>query len=169
MDTVARPAVARGLMLLAGLLLLTVPVHAAPLTGIALETFPQRTATSLEASKGRPVLLNFWAPWCVPCRLEFPELEALQARLKSAGVEVIGVTAEADDKKIQRFVASTGVTFGIVVDPRGALHRAVNLEAMPTTVLLDADGRLVKTYLGYSPGRGLADMERDARTLAGSR
>ena len=116
-----------------------------------------------------PVLLDVWAPWCVPCREEFPELQSLQAKFAGGGLVVLGVTAEEDPKKIARFLDKVPVSFPILQDNASTLHQAVDVEVMPSTLLLDRHGRVVKTYTGFTRERGLTEMEHDIAALIGSK
>jgi peroxiredoxin len=133
---------------------------------IPLESLDGRAPTTLSAQAGRILLVNFWATWCVPCRQEFPELQALRAKLRETRMEVVGVTADPDEAKVRQFVQKTGVTFPILLDRASALHQALDLNAMPSTALVDPAGRIVKVYQGYSRARGLEEMEKDVRALA---
>jgi thiol-disulfide isomerase/thioredoxin len=136
---------------------------------IPLESLQAHKPTTLAAHGGRVLLVNFWATWCVPCRQEFPELQALQERLRETWLEVVGVTADEDEAKVRQFVQKSGVTFPILLDRASALHQALDLNVMPSTALVDATGRIVKIYRGYNRARGLEEMEKDVRALAEKR
>lgn len=105
--------------------------------------------TTLAASNGRVRLVNFWATWCVPCRQEMPELEAL-ARDRPGDVEVITIaTGRNSPDGIARFREEVGITaLPNALDPKGALARAMDVPGLPATVLLDRDGREVGRLLG---------------------
>ncbi len=145
------------------------PAFGADFGSIPLETLGSRVQTTLAARTGHVLLVNFWATWCVPCRQEFPELQALQERLRDTRLEVVGVTADGDEAKVRQFVQKTGVTFPILLDRGSALHQALDLAVMPSTALVDPSGRIVKVYRGYSRARGLEEMEMDVRALAEKR
>ncbi|MFT3973037.1 MAG: TlpA disulfide reductase family protein [Amaricoccus sp.] len=105
--------------------------------------------TTLAASNGRVRLVNFWATWCVPCRTEMPELEAL-ARDPPADVEVITIaTGRNTPDGIDRFRDEQGITaLPNALDPKGALARAMDVPGLPVTVILDRDGIEVGRLLG---------------------
>jgi len=105
--------------------------------------------TTLAASNGRIRLVNFWATWCVPCRQEMPELEAL-ARDRPGDVEVITIaTGRNSPDGIARFREEVGITaLPNALDPKGALARAMDVPGLPATVILDRDGREVGRLLG---------------------
>jgi peroxiredoxin len=111
-------------------------------------------ALSLAALRGHVVLLNFWAVACPPCRIEMPELESIHRRYVGRGLRVIGVT-EMDPSRDQalRSVAETGVTYPILLDPGARIGQLYALEAHPTTVILDARGRVRYVNVGYLRGK----------------
>jgi thiol-disulfide isomerase/thioredoxin len=78
--------------------------HAGDLQGLPMEAYPAKRHATLKDYAGHVLLVNFWAPWCVPCREEFPELQSLQTKYASGGLVVLGVTAEDDPKKIAHFL-----------------------------------------------------------------
>lgn len=106
---------------------------------------------SLAALKGRIVILNFWATYCIPCRKEMPDLAAIQNEFGALGVQVIGVnTDDAEDRnKVLQFVRETKVNFPIWVG--GSTEHMVRLglgAALPGTVVIGRDGRIAKIISG---------------------
>ena len=100
--------------------------------------------------RGKAVLLNLWATWCVPCRKEMPALDRLQARLGGPGFEVVALSI---DKKglpvVQAFYAELGLkALAIYVDDSGSAVRAVGALGIPTTLLIDAQGREIGRAVG---------------------
>jgi len=91
--------------------------------------------------RGKVVLLNFWATWCVPCRKEMPTIEALYQRYKDRGLEVLGMNLDkGSSPDVEAFVKEVGVTFHIVLDPAWATMRAYKVRGLPTTFLIDRAG-----------------------------
>lgn len=119
--------------------------------------------------KGKTVLVNFWATWCIPCRKEFPELDAIYKELKDQGLVILGVTADTDKKIIRKFLSKTPVSFPILIDASSEMHEAVNIEVMPSTILLDKNGKVAKTYLGFDRLAGLGKMKSDIVLLNGGK
>jgi thiol-disulfide isomerase/thioredoxin len=100
------------------------------------------TTTSLEALRGTPVVLNFWASSCVPCVTEMPALEQAHQRYGEA-VRFIGVDTAEGKAEGRSFVEAHPVTYPLAVDPLGADVKAFGGFGLPTTVLIDRDGTIV--------------------------
>jgi len=103
---------------------------------------------SLEALKGSVVVLDFWAPWCVPCRASFPALDALQSKYEKQGLRVLGLTLDANDDAIVAFLTAVPVGFTILRDASGQAGEVFNVVAMPTTFVLDRQGRVAARFEG---------------------
>ena len=103
---------------------------------------------SLESLRGRVVLLDFWAPWCIPCRKSFPFLQTLQDRHADEGLSVVGLTLDGDRQAVREFLDETSVTFPIVTDPSEKSGEAFGVVAMPTTLLIDRAGQVVARFEG---------------------
>lgn len=127
---------------------------AAPLAAVAGES-PTLTLHrmdgrpfSLQSLKGKVVVLDFWASWCVPCRTSFPFFDALQRKDAARGLDVVGLTLEESDESIAAFLDAIPVDFSIVRDPSGKAGEAFGVVAMPTTFLIDRDGRVAARFEG---------------------
>jgi thiol-disulfide isomerase/thioredoxin len=123
----------------------------------------------LTGYRGRIVVLNFWATWCLPCREEMPALADLQARYADRGVQVIG--ASTDDpgrvKAVRRAARDLGVNFPIWLDATTDDMRRLGLGgALPATAFVDRDGRIAARILGPA---GPADLEERIEWLLGDR
>jgi thiol-disulfide isomerase/thioredoxin len=96
--------------------------------------------TNLTSLTGRPVVLNFWATWCVPCRAEFPAIEAkFQEYKDSHQLVIVGINAQSDagPAAAQQFVNQMGATFPIWLDVAGKAEVAYRVQALPTTIFID--------------------------------
>ena len=103
----------------------------------------------LSELRGKVVLLNFWATWCVPCRTEMPTIEALYQRYKSQGLEVLAVNLDVlSTAGVEAFVKEVAVTFPILLDPSWSAARAYRVFGLPTTYLIDRTGNLVAREAG---------------------
>ncbi len=104
-----------------------------------------------EFSKGKPVLINFWATWCGPCVREIPDLISLNEEYAAKGALIIGISADRDDKVlslVSGFVKEHHVNYQIVID-NGFLEEAFGgLQGYPTTFYVNKDGKIVKKLIG---------------------
>lgn len=96
---------------------------------------------SLAALRGTPLLLNFWASWCEPCRAEMPSLELLEARYAAAGLKVLTINFRETDGTVRRFVEQTGLSLTVLRDRDGGTAQAYGVRVFPTTVAIDHSGR----------------------------
>lgn len=106
----------------------------------------------LAEARGQVVMLNFWATWCGPCRIEMPLLEALHQRYSSAGFVLYGVNVEDDSAGAQKLIKTLGVTFPILFDTESKASSLYNVDSMPTTVLIDKKGEIRYVHRGYKAG-----------------
>lgn len=106
---------------------------------------------ALSQWQGKPLLVNFWAPWCAPCVREMPELDALAKEMKAKQVNVIGIGIDSP-ANIAAFAGRLKISYPLYVAGMGGtdLAREFGNEAggLPYTVLIGADGQVKKTYLG---------------------
>ena len=102
---------------------------------------------SLSQFRGRPVVLNFWASWCVPCRREMPAFEAAHRRLGSR-VVFLGVNHQDALRAALKFLTETGVTYPSGYDPDGGVARKYGLFGLPTTIFVSPDGKVVARRTG---------------------
>ena len=112
-----------------------------PVPDFTLRTFTG-TQVSISTLKGRPVIINFWASWCPPCRQEMPLLIAVYEAHREAGLEVVAVnlTDQEYSKDIRNFVAEFRMPFTIALDAKGKTWSRYGLIALPTTVFVGSDG-----------------------------
>ena len=108
------------------------------------------TQVSLSDLKGRVVLVNFWATWCPPCRQEMPGIERAWSTLRSEGLEVLAVNVSESRDTVRGFLAETGLAedFRLVLDPGGAAMKAMEVRGLPTTIIVDKEGRSVYSAMG---------------------
>ena len=88
------------------------------------------------------VLVNFWAPWCLPCRKEMPSMARLADRLAGRPFTLLGVNVGETPEEIRAFLKQVPVNFPIVLDSEGASLKAWNVFAFPTSYVLDKQGRI---------------------------
>ena len=106
--------------------------------------------------KKGPVLLDFWATWCKPCLGAIPELEAIHEEYAPRGLTVLGVSLDGPRNyaKLRPFAARLGITYPLAIDEEGLMQQRYQVRAMPTTILIDTAGVVVKVTQGYRPGDG---------------
>jgi thiol-disulfide isomerase/thioredoxin len=134
-----------------------------PAPDFKLKEFAGKDLT-LEASRGKVVLLNFWATWCGPCRAEIPELVALQNRYKD-GLQIIGLVVDDDDEnEIRKVIASEGINYPVALADPETRFAYGGIAALPTVFVINAEGRVVQKHVGlFDP----ALYETEVRALLG--
>jgi peroxiredoxin len=106
----------------------------------------------LAEQRGRVVMVNFWATWCGPCRQEMPQLDRLYQKYKSSGFVLLGVNVDEDVLKATDVAAKLGVSFPVLLDTDKAVSKLYDLSTMPSTVLIDRDGKVRYVHRGYLTG-----------------
>lgn len=106
----------------------------------------------LAEQRGKVVMLNFWASWCGPCRKEMPLLDAMAQRYGEAGFVLYGVNVEEDNTDAKKLIKELGVTFPILYDTESKASSLYNVDAMPTTVVIDKKGQIRYVNRGYKAG-----------------
>ena len=101
--------------------------------------------TSLDALRGKVVVLNFWATWCAPCVHELPSLDRLAAHFKGRPLALVALNEDRGGAAVAApFLARLGLpNLALYIDPKGAVQRALGVASLPTTIIFDARGRLV--------------------------
>ena len=119
---------------------------------------------STAALRGKVVLVNFWATWCPPCREEIPDLVALQEKYRDQ-LQIIGISQDSGSiEEVRRFVADHRVNYPTVMSTPEIEARFPGVYALPTTFVLDRDGRLAQKHIGLL---NAAVTETETRSLAG--
>ncbi|MGB5260085.1 MAG: TlpA disulfide reductase family protein [Gammaproteobacteria bacterium] len=106
----------------------------------------------LSEHRGEVVLINFWASWCGPCRQEMPLLSELHNKYKALGFTVLGVNVEQDSSEAKKLLKQMPVTFPVLFDNDSVVSKQYDVVAMPSTVLVDRNGKMRFLHKGYKPG-----------------
>ncbi len=110
-------------------------------------------AFDLTEFKGKVVVLDFWASWCVPCRRSFPWMNSMQERYGDDGLVIIGVNMDSDPAEATAFLQEFPADFQIINDPDGELAREHDVIAMPSSYVFDRSGVLLTRHLGFKVKR----------------
>lgn len=99
--------------------------------------------------KGHVTLVNIWATWCVPCKVEMPSMQQLYDSLSPLGFRIAAVSIDQDDPKaVKEFTDQLGITFDILQDRKGEIQQAYQTTGVPESFILDQDGIIMKRVIG---------------------
>ena len=137
------------------------PRSAQPAPAMLAQDLAGQTRT-LADYRGKVVLLNFWASWCPPCRREMPSLERLRLAMQGRPLEIVALASAETSEDVRDFLASLKLGFPILLDPEGLNTRRWKVYALPTTFLLDGEGRVRYALKGgaeWDEGEALGAIE----------
>lgn len=126
-----------------------IPLRVASLSG---------QAASIAAS-GRPQIINVFATWCVPCRMEMPAFAAMAARVQRRGVEVIGIDQQEDAGPVSQFAKEFALTFPVYIDRSGVAHDVLGAHMIPATIYIDARGIVRWQHFGPLTGQDWNELK----------
>lgn len=106
----------------------------------------------LAEQRGRVVMINFWATWCGPCRQEMPQLSKLYDKYRGSGFVLMGVNVDDDVRNATEVATKLAVSFPVLLDTDKAVSKLYDLSTMPSTVLIDRDGKVRYLHRGYLAG-----------------
>ena len=117
-------------------------------------TLKSRSGKNIKLSelRGQVVMLNFWASWCGPCRKEMPLLEKIHKKYKRLGFTLLGINVEENSSAAKKYLRDVKVSFPILFDRTNKTSKLYNVNAMPTTILIDRNGNKRFLHKGYKPG-----------------
>ena len=98
--------------------------------------------------RGQGVFVNFWGTWCKPCEKEFPLMEKQYQNFKDQGVQILAVNIAQSDYEVKQYAEQKNLTFPIVIDKNKSVMEAYNIRPLPTTMLINPDGDIVKIITG---------------------
>lgn len=109
----------------------------------------QAADLDLAAHKGQVVYVDFWASWCGPCRQSFPWMKAMHEKYGKGGLVIIAVNVDQERKLADAFLAEFNPAFTVLFDDKGALARQFKVQTMPSSYLLDRQGKPRFRHLGF--------------------
>jgi thiol-disulfide isomerase/thioredoxin len=122
---------------------------------------------SLADYKGQVVLLNVWATWCAPCRVEMPSIEHLYQELGPQGLKVVAISIdEAGPDVVREFVRERGLSFEILLNPSRTIERIYQTTGVPESFVLNRDGVIVKKVIGATEWDSAVNRDLIRRLLA---
>jgi len=124
-------------------------------------------SVTLDKYKGQVVLVNIWATWCEPCRVEMPAMERLQDSLAGSGLKIVAVSIdEAEPSVVRAFRREMGLTFEILQDRTRAIERVYQTTGVPESFVLNREGRIVKKVIGAHAWDSPDNLQLFRRLLA---
>jgi cytochrome c biogenesis protein CcmG, thiol:disulfide interchange protein DsbE len=124
------------------------PPVGSPAPGFTLPRLDGPGSVSLASLRGHPVVLNFWASWCIPCKSEARVLEQDWQRYKGAGVDFVGVDYHDLSSDARTFVSAHGLTFPMLDDGPGSVTGSYGISQVPETYVVNASGKIVAHLAG---------------------
>ena len=104
---------------------------------------------SLHQFRGKHLLINFWATWCGPCKIEMPSLEQLYRQFKSERFDMLGISNDMFGKRVVKpYVLAKKITFPMLLDQRMTVSRQYGIVSLPTTILIDPQGIIIGVLQG---------------------
>lgn len=137
------------------------PLVGRPAPAFALPPVGGGSLVRLESLRGKPVVINFWATWCVPCFEEHAALNAAARGLRD--VQFLGVIYEDEEPRTEAFLKEKGNAYPSLMDPEGRTAIAYGVFGVPETFFIDAEGRIVEKYVGPLQRSTIAELVARAR------
>jgi len=105
---------------------------------------------SLADYKGNVIMVNFWATWCGPCKREIPDFVELQKTYGGKGLKIVGIALD-DPSEVNAFVKNERLNYDVLIGTDEVAMRYGNIRSIPTTFLVDREGKIVSSYVGLQP------------------
>jgi thiol-disulfide isomerase/thioredoxin len=118
-----------------------------PAPDFKLDTLDGRTVV-LSRLQGTPVLVNFWATWCGPCRSEMPFLQLTHQNWPADKLVLLAVDVAENSSQVSQFMASAGFSFTVLLDRQAAVAQSYNVTGIPTTIFIDKEGVIQDIHVG---------------------
>jgi peroxiredoxin len=135
---------------------------------LEFETTDNEQMSLGELSAKGPVLINFWATWCQPCKAEIKHLKTIYDKYQDIGLTIVGINQDSPKSlaKVNAFIASQKINYPIVLDPNNQIFQKFNGQVMPYSLLIDGNQEIVFKHTGYLPGDE-KKLEEEIKKLLG--
>lgn len=100
-------------------------------------------------ARGKVLYVDFWASWCVPCRQSFPWMNEMQAKYAARGLQLVAINVDARRADADRFLSQVEAKVAIAFDGNGDTPKRFGVKGMPSSYLIDGEGRLIKSHSGF--------------------
>ena len=128
-----------------------------------LSTF--QLSGELPDTKGKVILLDFWASWCAPCKASFPAMDELYLEYKDRGFVILAVSVDNTEKAYKKFATTSKVSFPLILDKEKKLVSTAEIEAMPTSFLIDKSGVIRSVHKGYQGKKTINNYREEIEAL----
>lgn len=126
-------------------------------SGFIATTYTGKKVSYSNDYAGKPLLINFSGTWCGPCKIEYPELQDLYEN-HSDEISLLVISSGDSLEIVQDFYPANSYTFDVVPDPTGEIADLYGISGFPTSLLIDAEGRIVDTHVGATTVQGIFQM-----------
>ncbi len=109
------------------------------------------SALDLSSAKGKVVYIDFWASWCAPCKASFPYMNGLKRQYPESDFQIILVNLDQNRKQADRFLSRVQAPVSSIYDPKGTIAQQYNVATMPTSILIDRQGKVRYVHKGFHP------------------
>jgi thiol-disulfide isomerase/thioredoxin len=117
-----------------------------------------RGTVDSDSLRGHVVLVDFWASWCGPCEQSFPWLRAMDARFAGKGLRIVAINLDKKHEAAEGFLQRHVAPFTVAFDPLGKTAEAFQVPGMPTSFLIDPEGKILYSHVGFDPKK-TGDLE----------
>ena len=118
-------------------------------------SLPNDSTLQLSDLRGSVVLVNYWASWCAPCRVEMPGFQRVYERYAGDGFVILGLSRDVTESAMVEYARDRGVTYPVAMATGASVRSVGGLRGLPTSVLIDREGRVRRKIYGYLPGFAL--------------
>ena len=148
------------------IVLISYRIPAQDKVSFSFSTIDNKNIQISELYKEGPVLINFWALWCEPCKVGMRALKLLYDKYKDKGFTILGINQDSPKSvsKVRSYISSQKIKFPVAIDPNGQLLQKFNGQSIPYSLLINEEGKIVYKNVGYLPGDEIK-LEKEIQKL----